>query len=41
MFDYKYLSDKSKYLKCLHIGLVLIDKNYMGKKLQMFKANLS
>jgi hypothetical protein len=30
MFDYKYLN---RY-KCLHIGLVLIDKNYMGKKLQ-------
>ena len=30
MFDYKY---DYKY-KCLHIGLVLIDKNYMGKKLQ-------
>jgi hypothetical protein len=30
MFDYKYLS---KY-RCLHIGLVLIVKNYMGKKLQ-------
>ncbi len=30
MFDYEYLN---KY-KCLHIGLVLIDKNYTGKKLQ-------
>ena len=29
MFDYKYMN-----YKCLHIGLVLVDKNYMGKKLQ-------
>jgi hypothetical protein len=31
MFDYKY-----KKLKCLHTGLVLIDKNYKGRKLQHF-----
>lgn len=29
MFDYKY-----KNFNCLHIGLVLIDKNYRGKKIQ-------
>jgi hypothetical protein len=29
MFDYTY-----KNLKCLHLGLVLIDKNYQGKKIQ-------
>jgi len=31
MFDYKY-----KNLSCLHIGLVLIDKNYRGKKIQTY-----
>lgn len=32
MFDYK-----CKNLNCLHIGLVLVDKNHRGKKLQTFK----
>ena len=31
MFDYEY-----KKNKCLHIGLVLIDKNYRGKKIQTY-----
>jgi hypothetical protein len=31
MFDYKY-----ENYKCLHLGLVLIDKKYQGKKLQSY-----
>lgn len=31
MFDYEY-----KKNKCLHIGLVLIDKNHRGNKLQIY-----
>ncbi len=31
MFDYEFESNK-----CLHVGLVLIDKNYQGKKIQEY-----
>ncbi len=31
MFDYEYKNNK-----CLHIGLVLIDENYRGKKIQTY-----